>query len=156
MHCISNWQQSLENFLKETLDLLTSKAVKSSKSTEIVCTGCWPTPTNLGCTFITVCMKVILTSGGLSKWLQRTWQTSLSWTLFTWWRNVTLSQLQLLPSVYQCIWQGVDIHEVLKSRPAFLESHGMLGGCQPIMLPFSCEVTGCKVALLKYGELINH
>ena len=53
----------------------------------------------------------------------------------TWQQNDTLSQSQLLPSVYQHIQQGVDIHEVLKSRPTFLESQGMLGGCQAIMLP---------------------
>ena len=51
----------------------------------------------------------------LSTQLQRPWQTGLSWTLFTWWWNGTLSQSQLLPSVYQCIQQGVDTHEVLKA-----------------------------------------
>ena len=31
----------------------------------------------------------------------------------------------------------------------------MLGSSQPISLPFSCTVIGCKVALPKYGEVIT-
>ena len=68
---------------------------------------------------------------------------------------MTLSQSQPLPSVYQHIQQGVDIHEVLKSWPTFLESQGILGGCQPIVLLLACAVIGCEVALPKHGELIN-
>ena len=98
----------------------------------------------------------ILTSQGLSTLFQSAWQTGLSWTLFMWWWNDNLSQSQLLPRVYQCIQQGADIHEVLKSWPVFLESQGMLGDCQPIMLPLLCRVIECEVALPKYGELINH
>ena len=61
--------------------------------------------------------------------------------------RMMLSQSQLLPSVYQCIQQGVHIHEVLKSWPAFLESQGMLGGCQPIMLPLLWAGNGWELAL---------
>ena len=66
-------------------------------------------------------LKGILTSQGVSTQLQRPWQTSLSWTLFMWWQNDTHSQSQLLPSVYGCNWQRVDVHEGLKSWLAFLE-----------------------------------
>ena len=119
----------------------------SSHSSCVLC-GCW-TKETLG--------KPDPTSQGLSAWLQRPWQTSLNWTFFTWWWNDTLSQSQLLPSVYQwCIQHAVDVHEALTSWPAFLESQGMMGGCQPIMLPLSCTVTGCKVALSKYEELIHY
>ena len=93
---------------------------------------------------LTVLATGTLTSQGLSIWLPRPWQTSLSWTLFTWWWNDTLSQSQLLPRVYQRIWQGVDIHEVLKSWPTFLELQGMLGGCQPVTLLPHVQWLGAK------------
>ena len=91
----------------------------------------------------------ILTSQGLGTRLQRPWQTGLSWTICTWWRNDTLNQSQFLPSVYQRIRQDVNIHEVLKSWPAFLELQGMLGGCQRITSPLSWAVNGWELALPK-------
>ena len=48
--------------------------------------------------------------------------------------NVTVRQSQLFPNVYQRIRQRADVHDVLKSWPAFLKSQGMLGGSHPIML----------------------
>ena len=95
----------------------------------------------------------ILTSLGLNTRFQRPWQTGPSLTLFTWRPNDTLSQPQLLPSVHQRIRQGVDLHEVLKNWPEFLELQGMLRSCQPIMLPLLWAVNGWELALLKQGEL---
>ena len=69
---------------------------------------------------------------------------SMSWTPFMWWRNDTRSQSQLLHFVYQCPLQRVNINEVLKTWPTFLESQGMLGGCQPIMLPLCVQWLGEK------------
>ena len=43
-----------------------------------------------------------------------------------------------------------------KSWPASLELQGMLGGCQPIILPLSWAVNEWKVALPKQGELSNN
>ena len=65
-------------------------------------------------------MRCIPTSQGLSRWFLRPWPTSLSWTLFTWWQNDTLSQSQLLPSLYQRNGQGVDIYEVFGKLPCIL------------------------------------
>ena len=69
---------------------------------------------------------------------------------------MTLTQSELSPSVYQRIRQGVDIHKILKSWPALLESQEMLGGCQAIELPLSCLVIEWEASLPKYGELSNN
>ena len=55
------------------------------------------------------------------------------------WCNDTLSQPQLLRFVYRHIWPHVNINEIFKTWPTFVESQRMLGGCQPLMLPLSCS-----------------
>ena len=83
--------------------------------------------------------RTILASQGLR--IQRPWQNRPGLNIFHLAAEYdSFSQSQLLPSVYQRIRQGVDLHKVLKSWPAFLEWQGMPGGCQPIVFAsFMCS-----------------